>query len=56
MKKNNNNNFNNNFIIGRNSVLEALRSNSEFNFIMCSGKIPAEISKLASKKRIIIKY
>lgn len=55
-KKNNNNNFNNNFIIGRNSVLEALKSNSEFNFIMSSGKIPAEISRLASKKRIIIKY
>lgn len=56
MKKNINNNFNNNFIIGRNSVLEALKSDSEINFIMCSGKIPAEISKIASKKRIIIKY
>ena len=52
MQKNNNNNF----IIGRNSVLEVLKSDSEINFIMCSGKIPAEISKIASKKRIIIKY
>ncbi|MBO6126790.1 MAG: 23S rRNA (guanosine(2251)-2'-O)-methyltransferase RlmB [Clostridia bacterium] len=56
MNKNINNNFNNNFVIGRNSVLEALKSDSEINFIMCSGKIPAEISKIASKKRIIIKY
>lgn len=52
MQKNNNSNF----IIGRNSVLEVLKSDSEINFIMCSGKIPAEISKIASKKRIIIKY
>ncbi len=56
MKKNNNNNFNNNFVIGRNSVLEALKSNSELNFIMYSGKVPAEISKIASKKKILIKY
>ena len=56
MKKNNNNNFNNNFVIGRNSVLEALKSNSEINFVMCSGKAPTEISKIASKKRILIKY
>ena len=46
----------NNFIFGKNTILEALKGNREINFIMCCSKIPKEIINLASKKKIPIKH
>jgi len=47
---------NKNFVVGINSVLELLKSNSNVNYIMCSSSLPKQISILASKKKIPIKY
>ena len=46
----------NNFVVGRNSVLELLKNGSEVNFILCSSRLPREISRLASKRKIPVKY
>ncbi len=49
------NNENSNFAIGKNSVFEALKSESEINFIMASCKVPDNIFDLSKKRKIIIK-
>ena len=46
---------NDSFIVGRNSVLEALRSGTEINCLICSSKVSKEISALAYRKKIPIK-
>ena len=46
----------NNFVVGRNPVIELLKSKSEINFILSScSNIPKEIYELATKKHILIK-
>ena len=47
---------NDSFIVGRNSVLEALKSDTEINYLICSSKVSKEISNLACKKKIPIKH
>ena len=46
----------NNFVVGRNPVIELLKSKSEINFILSScDNIPKEIYELSKKKHVIIK-
>ena len=45
------------FIVGRNSVLEALKNKmSEINFIICSYKLPKEFRNLANMRQVPVKY
>ena len=46
---------NDSFAIGKNSVFEALKSDTEINFIMSSCKIPDNIFDLSKKRNIMIK-